>query len=128
MPIIFCCNKEKEKLNRILENGCFWDFWDRKETLLPNSGYKFKSNGECQYFEYKFQNQKRTDTLTIFKEEDVFRDKVWTVIGDTILVAQGFKSKIIKFNKDTIVGKYINSLDTFLLIRNCKVVSLSKYW
>jgi len=122
------CQRKHTHVAKILENNCFWDFLDPKQSNYIHDGYRFKKKWECQRFYYRFINQRRTDSVIWYDKDDNIVPNTWEVIGDTILKAQGFPMKIIRYNNDSIVIKLESRNDTAFLIRNCKTVSRSKHF
>ncbi len=120
------CIQKKSNLEKNLTN-CFWDMLNKKQTNAPNSGYKFKKNGECSRFYYVFKDGKRADTVVLFNDDHVIVPHIWYVEGDTILNIRSFDLRIIRYNDDSIYLQRANK-DTIILIKNCKTVSKSGYF
>jgi len=101
---------------------------DPKQSAEIHDGHRFKKKQVCERFYYRFKDQKRTDTVIWYDEEDIIVPKTWEMIGDTILKVQGLTMRILRFNSDSVKLRFAAENDTVFLIRNCKTVSKSKHF
>lgn len=100
----FKISKQKPTLNNILANDCFWDVTGENAVIGGiNSCYKFLLDGQCYFYYYKFYNKKRTDSLYRFEDTDIIVPAIWSVSGDTLLIARGNHYKILFFTRDSII-------------------------
>ena len=118
------CNTSSNKpnLNSVLVNGCYWDILDKNSSPVANMCFQFNTDGTCQYFDYHFTKNKRTDTISLFYEDDNILPKTWSTQGDTIIIAQATHFPVLRYTADSIYTKFKTSQDTIILIKNCASV------
>ncbi len=118
--LLFSCN-QKQKLSEILGSDCLWDVTGDKRVIGGlNSAYLFTSEGNCFFYMYNFYNKQRTDSVFRYDYDDVIVSNTWSAHGDSILIANGARFKVLVFDKDSI--EIINNSDTMVLKRNCRTL------
>lgn len=115
-------------LKKNLNNNCGWDYYNKNHPEIPVTHVRFKRNGECYFFIYNFYNRKQTDSVRLFPEGDNISPKTWSIEGDSVMVIQGKRMKVINYNEDTIRLGYYTVDDSIFLYKNCNTKSNSSYY
>src|SRR5262245_19539090 len=110
------CKNSHVSLSKILKGDCFWDRTGDKEVIGGlNSCYRFLPDGRCFFYYYHFHHYRkndsvyhqRTDTVFRYDDDDVVIQHIWSVVGDSILIAQEVSYRVLNFSYDSI--KIMNS-------------------
>jgi len=117
-----CSNSKSLNLADTLKSNCFWDRINERGVIGGlNSCYRFLPNGQCFFYYYNFYNQKITDSVYRFEDNDVIVPATWTVKGDTSLIARGIHYKVLSFTKDCVIVEGY-SKDMMIFRKNCQTI------
>lgn len=112
--------KIKSQLSEKLIDACIWDLYDLKQKPTPMRTYKFYRSDSLTVYTYMYTQIGIPDSLIkVGASSDYIREKIWNVVGDTVLNIEGFKMSIDKIGTDTIFLSSIDRTDSLILVRNC---------